>query len=102
MQSHTHPTFRSLNLRTYIEIICAKITWQATSFRVLIQKFTSVDGDDCLFFKGAHLSECGFECIEFCMLPEEVEELKVNIFNGEHTKNEQKSCTGPLKRHLLP
>lgn len=36
----------------------------------------------------------GLECIELFMLPEEVEEVKVNIFNGEHVKNEQKNCNG--------
>ncbi len=55
----------------------------------------------CLL-KGPILVTDGFEGIELFMLPEEVEEMKVNIFNGEHIKNEQKNCTGPLKRHLLP
>ncbi len=36
----------------------------------------------------------GFEGIELFMLPEEVEEMKVNIFNGEHIKNEQKIALG--------
>lgn len=55
----------------------------------------------CLL-KGPVLVTDGLKCIELFMLPEEVEEMKVNILNGEHTKNKQKSCAGPLKMHLMP
>lgn len=41
----------------------------------------------------------GLKCIELFMLPEEMEEVKVNFF---HVKNEQKSCTGPLKMDSVP
>lgn len=52
----------------------------------------------CLLKRPVSLTD-GLKCIELFMLPEEMEEVKVNFF---HIRNEQKSCTGPLKTHSIP